>query len=139
MQKDYEKLFTRLKPLEPPEDLLNKILNNIQKEKRLLAIKKRIAIFSLGFLASAIGFIPASQAVYVNITESGFFDIFSLIFSDFGAIADFGSQYILSLLELLPAASIALLLTIMFALFGSLKYLAQDLTRYFAMSLTKET
>jgi len=133
MDKDFETLFSRLKPPEPPDDLLPKILNRIQREKRLITIKRRIAIFSLGVLGSAVAFAPAFSALQAGISQSGFADFFSLIFSDFGTIINLWDKFALSLLESLPVLNITLLFTIIFTFLGSLKYLVKNIMSLFAI------
>lgn len=134
MDHNFEKLFSHLKPPEPPADLLDKILNRIQREKKLINIKRRIVVFSLGVLGPAIAFIPAFRAVQAEIAESGFSELFSLIFSDLSVVINLWDQFILSILESLPVMSMVLLFTIIFVFLGSLKYLVRDITTILATS-----
>ncbi|MBE0448638.1 MAG: hypothetical protein IBX64_11170 [Actinobacteria bacterium] len=56
VRKDYEKLFSYLETAEPPEGFLDNILSRIQREKRIRAVKIRLA-FSAFVIAALI--IPA--------------------------------------------------------------------------------
>ncbi len=132
MDHNFERLFSHLKPPEPPAELLGRILNSIQREKGLRAAKKRIAIFSLGVLGSFVAAIPAFQAAHSAVVESGFSQFFSLIFSDFGTIIAFWDKFIFSIFESLPVMNIALLFAVIFIFLGSLKYLVKNIAVFWA-------
>lgn len=127
MRKDYEKLFTRLAPSEPPAGLLDRIMDRIHKEERFLSIKKRLFLFSIIFLISAGAFIPAVRVFQEGFAESGFFQFVSLFFSDLElAMAnwrDFGP----ALFESLPAMSVSAFLFTLLVLLWSLKHFTKSL------------
>jgi hypothetical protein len=127
MRKDYEKLFTYLKSPEPPGDLFNRVINRIQKERRLLILKRRMFIFSLSAVCSAIALIPAFKMVKTGFTESGFMQFFSLLFSDFKIVVAYGQNFILSLLETLPVMSLVILLVVVLVFLESLRFLTRDI------------
>ena len=127
MRKDYEKLFTHLTPPEPPEGLLNKIMARIREEERLLSIKKRLILFSSVVLVSAGAFIPVINAFQAEFAQSGFSQLLSLMFSDFGSVIANWQDFGLTILESLPAMSIISFLATALVFLWSLKHLAQAL------------
>jgi len=127
MHKDWEKLFNYLKTPEPAEGLFEKITQRIRKEQRLLIIKRRLALFSIGVVGSAAAFIPVFRMVQSGFTESGFTEFFSLIFSDLGPVTAHWQNFVLALLESLPVMSIAAFLGIIFIFIESLKFLTRDI------------
>jgi len=128
MHKNDKKLFSYNKSPETPDDLFDKVILSIKKEEHRIAIlKRRLAIFSLGIIGSVVAFIPAVRMVQAGFSESGFSHFFSLLFSDFGIIATYWQNFMISLLETLPIIHLAILLAITFVFLGSLKFLARDL------------
>ena len=125
MRKDYEKLFTHLKPPEPPTWLLGAIMARIHEEEQLFSVKKRLAIFSTMFLASAGAFVSAFRLFQDGFVESGFLSFSSLIFSDLNLVVANWQDFGLALLEALPAFSIMVVLATMFMLLWSLKNIMQ--------------
>lgn len=127
MRKDYEKLFTHLKPLEPPEGLFEKITHHIREEQRLLTMKRRLVIFSIGIMGSLAAFIPVFKVVQTGFAESGFMQFFSLLFSDFGIVVSYWQNFAMSLLETLPITSLMMLLATVLVFLESLKLLIKDI------------
>ncbi len=127
MRKDYEKLFSHLKSPEPPDGLFEKIILRLRKEQKLISLKRRLIIFSIGLIGSAVAFISAFQAVQKGFTESGFIEFLSLLFSDAGVIMTYWQNFALSLLETFPTMSLVALLAIGLIFLESLKLLAKDI------------
>ena len=82
MLQDYEKLFSHIQPLEPPVGLFERIMNRIQIERKLITVKRRVFLFSAGLFLTILAFIPAIKMAWSGLTESGFLNFFSLIFSN---------------------------------------------------------
>ncbi|MBI3335019.1 MAG: hypothetical protein HY001_00780 [Candidatus Portnoybacteria bacterium] len=129
MRNEYKKLFNHLTPPDPPEDLLKNILHRIGEEKRIFVLKRRIVILWAGCFGSAAAFVPVFHLLKVQLVESGFFHFASLFASDPYAVTAFWDEFILSMLESLPVASVAILLSPVFIFLGSFRYLARDLER----------
>jgi len=127
MRKDYEKLFTYLDSPEPSADLFEKVISRLGKERKLIILKRRLAIFSLGFAGSAMAFIPALKMVRASFAESEFMYFFSLLFSDAKIVATYWQNFTLSLLERLPVVNIIIFFTVIFFFLGSLKLLAKEI------------
>jgi len=131
MHKDYEKLFTHLEPMEPPMGLLNRVMNRIREEKQLIILKRRMVIFSVGLLASVAIFIPVFRWVQADLIQSGFLQFFSLVFSDFKIVITYWQNFGMSLLETIPAVSLAVLFATIFAFLELLKFWTRDIKLIF--------
>jgi len=107
MRKDYEKLFSQLKPAEPPAGLLERIIFAIKQEQELQHTKKLL----FGFLCLLIvSFIttPLSFNMLVNQLEnSGIFYFISTAVSDFHIFLNLWQDFSLAILESLPIFSLA--------------------------------
>lgn len=136
IRKDYEKLFSRLKSPEPPEEIFDKIMHRIHRQERFLALRRRIIVFSLGLVGSLAAFIPAFSLMQQSLAESGFTQFSSLIFSDFGIVLTYWQNFALTLLESLPVLSIVAFLATIFIFLESLKFLVRDTKAIFATSET---
>ncbi|HUC31258.1 MAG TPA: hypothetical protein VMR99_01045 [Candidatus Paceibacterota bacterium] len=118
MNHNYEKLFSTLKAPEPPAGLTEKILLRINRhEQRILGVK--IAVSACVFGVS----VGVALAGYINLmaslSQSGFFQIASLMFSDFSSMAANFPDFALSMMESLPVFTTALLLAgVMFAIWS---------------------
>jgi len=106
MRKDYERLFTYLKPVEPPAGLFDKIILAIKREKELRQTRRLL----FGFLSLLIiSFIttPLSWTILVNQVESSGISYFiSTAASDFGAFLVLWQDFSLAILESIPIAGI---------------------------------
>jgi ABC-type spermidine/putrescine transport system permease subunit I len=127
MLKKYEQLFAYLKTPEPPAGLFDRTMRRIRKEQRLLAIKWRLAIFSVASLISLVALIPTFKMAQTGLNESGFIQFFSLLLSDSGVVITYWQSFVLALLESLPAVSLALFLAAVFASLESVKLLIQNI------------
>ncbi len=113
--------------IELPEGILDRIMARIKAEQRLLTVKRRLTIFSIGLIGSIAAFIPVFKMVQLEISNSGFLQFFSLLFSDFGTVAAYWQSFVLSLLETLPVMSVAALSAVVFVFLCSLRFLARDI------------
>ncbi len=113
--------------IELPEGLFDRIICRIREERRLLVFKRRLAFYSVGAIGSLIAFIPAFGAMWTELAQSGLAQFISLIFSDTRAVLAFWDVFTLSILESLPAFSIAVVFATLFIFLSSLKLLARDI------------
>ena len=111
--------------IEPPSGLLDRILNRIHREERILVLK-RIIIFSTTLVLSLIGIIPSFNILLSNFSQSGFLNFSSLIFSDFSSVTTYWQSFAMILLETLPVVSIALFLAVLLTFLESARYLTKD-------------
>lgn len=131
MEKNLRKISEDFNLVEPPAGLFDKIMFRIEKEKNFLTLRRRIIIFSIGLIGSAIAFIPAFAYARSGFVESGFYSFFSLIFSDTEIVLTYWENFLQSLLETLPAAGLAALLATVAVFLESLKMLVRDLIIFY--------
>jgi hypothetical protein len=131
MREDYEKLFSHLTDPELSGGLFGKIIQRIQNERRLRSIKRRIAFFSVGTVFSIVAFIFTLQMARAGFAESGFFQFFSLLFSDFSSVVLYWRNFGLTLLETLPVVSLTVFLGSVLLLMELLKLLANNIKLFF--------
>ena len=82
----------------------------------LVLLRQRLILAKVGILSSLIFFFFSLWWIGGSIRESEFWSISFLFFSDGKTLLTLSGQYILSLLETLPAFSFSLLLTPIFSL-----------------------
>jgi hypothetical protein len=116
--KNYEKLFSALQTPEPPAGLTEKILMRIStRERRTLGVKIGISacVFGVSVGMAVAGYVN----LVANLSQSGFFQIASLAFSDFSSMAANFPDFALSVMESFPVFTAALLLSgVLFAIWS---------------------
>jgi len=124
----------RQKNTEPSQELLAKIMLRVQKEERLLVIKRRTAIFFVATLISGLAFIPAWQMLSSGLASSGFVQFLSLLFSDFEIIASsYWQNFIFSLLEAVPVVNLIIFLSVLLIFLESLQLLAKNIKLFLSL------
>jgi len=118
MRQDFEKLFSHLKPAEPPAGLFDRIILAIKREQELRQTKRLLFGFLFLLVASFIA-TPLSWMMLVNQVEnSGILYFISTAVSDFGTFLALWQNFSLAILESLPIVGIvAFLMSIGIALF----------------------
>ena len=114
---------------EPSERLLQDVLLRIREERELTVVQRRFIIFSILFLSSALGLVSVGLSLSQAFSQSGFTQIFSLAFSDGGAVFSAWQDFGYSLLEALPVMPLILLLGMAVIFFSSLQYLVREFKR----------
>jgi hypothetical protein len=122
--------------IEPPEGLLQKIMNRINKEERIASLRKRIFVLFGGMLGSLGIFGYVFKAAKAAATESGFSDYFSLIFSNPSIILNYWQNLLGTLLESFPVMETAILLLLAFIILQILKYTTKDMKIISSLQLT---
>ena len=127
MQSKLTKIFKNAK-YEPEPDLAFSVLYTIFKKEKS---STRIKLWSLSFVLflSTIGLIPAFEILLNNLAHSGFYEYFSLIFSDSKLIFSYWKELIFSIAQSLPVMSIVLSLSLIFVFFLSLKYAMRQINK----------
>jgi hypothetical protein len=134
MHKKYDNLFKNLRPSEPSADLLDKILFRINREQVMehsLRMKVRLIVSSAVSLIMLIFLLPVWNLFQTEITQTGFSQFMSLIFSDLNSILIYWQDFGMSLLESIPFFSLAGLLTVILILLFSGKYMVHDIKTFF--------
>ncbi len=127
MEKELKKAFQNAK-YEENQNLALNVWNTISiRNKHIKTIK--IWGFSFASLASLVSFIPAWKALTSDLTQSGIYDYFSIIFSNNGSILSYWKELSLSIIESLPTMSIVLSLSLIFVFILSLKYVAKQIIK----------
>jgi len=102
MRKDYEKLFSHLKPAEPPAGLFDRIILAIKREQELQKTKRLLFGFLLLLIMSFIT-TPLSSIILINqIKSSGISYLIFTALSDFGTFLILWKDFSLAILESLP-------------------------------------
>ena len=125
MHNDYEKLLSHIDRREPPLGLLGRIMLWIDGERRRRA-RIRVACFGTLSLAAIFTLVTASQELYAELTQSGFPQFISLLFSDTGILAAYWKEFAFSLAESFPIFAASMVLASVFVLLFSLRFLARD-------------
>ena len=136
MNKDYENSFADIMLLEPPKGLYEKIIQRIRYEQNLQLLRRKFIFFSILLVGSVTVFIPTFKAVQTSLHESGFSYFISLIFSDFDIIIGYWQDFVMLLLGVLPAMSLVVLFTAIFAFLASIKFLARNTKLLYIKKLT---
>ncbi|MGC8851712.1 MAG: hypothetical protein ACP5PR_01245 [Minisyncoccia bacterium] len=106
MHKDYEELFTHIKPKEPPAGLFDRIILAIKREQELQHTRKLLFGFLFLLVASFIA-TPFSWAMLQNQVEnSGILYFVSTALSDFDIFLTLWQDFGLAILESLPIMGI---------------------------------
>ncbi|MBI5230134.1 MAG: hypothetical protein HY981_02450 [Candidatus Magasanikbacteria bacterium] len=139
MSRNFNYLFTLNSSPKPSNSLFERVMERINKEIQFVALKRRVAIFSVSVAVSAWAFLWALQVAELGFTQSGFTRFFSLLFSDFGTVAAYWNNFAFSLLEALPSTSLILLLAFVWAFIYSFNRLAKDMKNIFNYSHIRHT
>ncbi len=113
--------------IEPPAELLGKVMKSISEERRLIPVKLRIFLLSAGLIGTIISIFPAVKMLKTGFIESGFLQFSSLIFSDAGIVLANWQNYFSTLLESLPVMSLIVFLAVILFALEFLKLLSGDI------------
>ncbi|MDR3519736.1 MAG: hypothetical protein P4L63_02530 [Candidatus Pacebacteria bacterium] len=127
MQAKLTKIFKKAK-YQPSPDLAFSILNKMVIHNKNMA-KFKLWIGTFTGIASLITLIPVFQTLLTNLSHSGFYDYFSLIFSDSGLMFSYWKEFTLSLAESLPMTSIIFTLSLVFIFLLSFRYVMKQISR----------
>jgi len=120
VRKDFEKIFNKLDKIEPPADLVDKILTRIALAKK----RQTLCRVTLGLalsVASGIAIFASLINIGQVLNTSGFFQYLSLVQSDSGLLLVLWKDFSLSLAETLPVLSLTLLMTTVWIFLQSLR------------------
>ncbi len=134
MENNYEKLFNGLERFEPSDKLRAGILARIDFERRRSAII-RLTFLGIAAAASLAAMIPSFQYAAREFSQSGFYQYFSLFFSDSGAVLASWREFALSLAESLPLAEITIFLATVFTFLVSVKLAVRNFNLNYKLKL----
>lgn len=127
MEKELAKIFYKVKYKESPI-VAEDIWHNIVIYDKRIANLKLWAFSFVGFMSLG-GLIPTIKMLLSDLTQSGIFEYFSLLFSRGNSLLSYWKELTLSIAESLPTTSIFLSLSLVFILFLSLKYVTKQIIR----------
>jgi len=106
MRQDFEKLFSHLKPAEPPAGLFDRIIMAIKREQELRHTRRLVFDFA-SLLVISFTTVPFSWAMLVNQVESsGILYFLSSAINDLGIFFALRQDFGLAILESLPIMGI---------------------------------
>lgn len=105
----------------PPPALFAKVMGRIDQEMRVAAIKKKLVIFSALLFGSMAASFPMWAVFKHEVLQSGFIQYAALLFSDFRTTVTYWQDFWLTLLETLPALSLAGALSVLLVILASLR------------------
>ncbi len=108
-----------------PENLYSTVILRIDSEKRKSA-KRRLFYTSGAILISVVAFVEASASMLGSLARSGFYNYFSLIFSDGFALVSSWKEFVFSLVESFSVSEFIVLLSIVFVVLISVKILIKN-------------
>lgn len=121
MTQNLQKIFKKLKDIEPSRGLEGKILKAVARENSRNISQK--LMFARGGLAVSFGALAYTLFVFGRaFLESDFWNLAKLSFSDSGAVATHVGDYWISLLETLPVLEIFAMLVPVLAVMLMLSY-----------------
>ena len=124
MNSDLIKVFQKAQ-YRPERRLSDGILLSIEnREKRNSRIK--LWVYSSISVLSFVGIFPAIKLLLSDFTRSGFYEYFSLMFSDSRTLS-YWKEIILSITESIPMASLILSLALVFIFILSLRFIARNI------------
>jgi hypothetical protein len=127
MKPNLKDIFQKAK-YEPDVNLAFSVWQTLMmQEKR--ADKFKLWSFSFIGILSFVTLIPTLEQLFSDLTHSGFYEYFSLIFSDGGAMLSHWKEFYFSLVESLPIMSIIFTLSVLFVCFLSLKYVFKQIIK----------
>ena len=127
MKHNLTTIFQKAK-YEPSTDLAENIWQTIMRRNKR-QIQFRLWAFACLGIASLGGLVPVFKMLLGDLTQSGFYEYFSLIFSDGGSIVSYWKELVLSLAESLPVMSIIFALSLVFVFFLSMRFLMKQINR----------
>lgn len=118
-----------------PAGLFDSVMSRITAERKAAKIKNKLIVFSAATVCSMIATIVMTVVTQADFSQSGFWQYFSLLFSDFGLMVDFWQNYIFSLLGAFPATSAILLLGSLLIFVESLATVIKNIKKYQSFKL----
>lgn len=109
-----------MQQLTPNPELLNRISQEIRYQRQLSALKRKRSFYYVSLVTSLPIFVLAFRNFFAQAHDSGFLTLLRLLLSDYRTISTHLIDYLLSLMESLPAVSIVLTGIIFLVLFASL-------------------
>jgi hypothetical protein len=137
MSQDTDKIIKQLPVFEPPAGLFDKVLLRLERERKLAVAKRRLIVFSGCLVISISASLPIWRLVFSELAQSGLGQYLTLLVYDFQTVAAYWQDYSLSLLEALPAASLAVGLGLLLLALASLRAVVHNIRTFTQLSRHK--
>jgi len=121
------KAFREIK-YEPDANLAENVWRTIVLRNKRMAQFKLWSFAATGIVSLA-GLVPAFKILSNDLAQSGFYEYFSLIFSDSRLIISYWKELVFSLAESLPTVSIIFTLSLIFVFFLSFRYAMKQISK----------
>jgi len=127
MENKLTEIFQKAK-LEPGPNLTEDIWRAlVLRDKRSTRLK--LWIFACAGSISLVGLFPAINILLNDLSRSGLYEYFSLIFEEGGSVFSYWKELALSLAQSLPMTSIIFTLSLIFVFFLSSRYLIRQIDK----------
>lgn len=104
---------------QPNPQLYQRIIQRIEREKRLAILKRNITYSSCFLLLSAVGFFIGTKIFYAEAASSGMFNFIALGFTDARVLSQNFSELTLSVIQAVPIDTLAVVLALLVIMLGS--------------------
>lgn len=131
-QDDMDRLFSKLKPLNPPGNLVNQIVARIEDETRrslMRRLRLKMALMISGIVFVCPLFFWAIYWLIDDLRTSGIWYFLSVLGTDFGAALANLNDLLLAILESLPIGSIVMVLASILVIFVLLEKTLSSLSQ----------
>ena len=126
MAQDFNQIFSYFSAPQPSDELAEKILGKIKQAQKRKA-KIRLAVFAVVSVLSVVALVPAGYWLWQDVSQSGFFQFVSLLFSDFGMVLAYWHNFVLAVLESLPVLSLIVFSGVAVLLLESIRSLSRNI------------
>ena len=133
MYQKYSAIFKKLRPIGAPVGLKKAILERIRMEEKHAAQRVFVAS-SACFLASIGGLVWGAQLAISSLSQTGFVEYMSLLFSDTSVIVTVWQPLALSIIESLPYFALTVLVGAGLVCFVASVVAAQNVRRAFSFA-----
>lgn len=112
--------------IQPSGDLYEKIVSDIHA-KRIRLAKMKCVFFTASSFVFLMAVVLSFNYVLQGFTSTGFWNYFSLMFSDVGTVFVYWKEYLLSLVESFPVVSFTFFLLMTLLLLGSVRLIIRNI------------
>ena len=126
-------IFKKMPSLEAPAGLKGIIMLRIREEERRAAKRMVLLVVPIAVL-SLSGILWALVSAATSLSETGFFQYVSLIFSDTGSIASMWYPFALTIIDSLPVFALTVLTGALFAFVSSIIVAAKNARSVFSFA-----
>ncbi len=105
--------------LSPANGLYDRVISQINYEKRLRVLKRRMLIYSSACTIFVVILVPFFEKFYSDMEMSGFMQYVSLATSDLDIVVHHAGDYLMSLAESLPVLSFMVVASLLVAIIFS--------------------